>query len=218
MALSEGASHDLLRPVRRITGVVPRFLQRQWQHVHGGDRPIAFTTAPGSQEAVRKQAASTTAAGRAARRGLPVRRPARGLLLPEISPHGRAMFGPLRRVQPQTVAAQHTGAAKERRPPVLMRRASHRGSRDAVRAAAAAVLPDVAAAGPAPRRECSLRRPSQERLALEPAWSVGSQPESPPKFSQQRCVPGSFESAPLMCTPVTARVAVFAVMFVTAVG
>ncbi len=181
--VSEGASHDLLRPVRRITGVVPRFLQRQWQHVHGGDRSVAFTTVPGAQEAVRQQAAAprqlAEQLGEVCLSAAP-----HELLLPEVSPHGRAMFGPLRRVQPQTVATQQRAQSKQ--PPARPdTAASRRGGRDA----GALHLQQFRLTSPQQDRSPSrvLAAPAiTERLALEPAWSAGSHPES--KFSQQRWV------------------------------
>jgi len=189
--VSEGASHDLLRPVRRITGVVPRFLQRQWQHVHGGDRSVAFTTAPGAQEAVRKQAAAprqlAEQLGEVCLSAAP-----NEFLLPEVSPHGRAMFGPLRRVQPQTVTTQQRAQSKQA-PARLDAKASHRGSRDA----GVLHLQQFRLTSPQQDRSPSrvLAAPAiTERLALEPAWSGGSQPDS--KFSQHRWV--SSEGAPLM--------------------
>ena len=182
----EGSSHDLLRPVRRITGVVPRFLQRQWQQVHGGARSVAFTTASTpSQEAVQKHAPApqqlAEQLGDVCLSAAP-----HEVLLPEVSPHGRAMLGPLRRVRPETAVAQQRTQLKLA-PARLNARSSQQGSRDA---------------GPVQLQHFRLTSPQQngspprvlaaaaitERLALEPAWSAGKQLESPPKFSQQRWI------------------------------
>ena len=194
--LSAGASHDLLRPVRRITGAVPRFLQRQWQHVHGGDRSVAFTTAPGAQEAARKQAQAPQQLAEQLGEVCLSAAPHEDLL-PEVSPHNRAMLGPLSRVRPQTATAQQQAQSKQA-PARLKARASQRGSRDAVPLHLQQFrLTSPQQNGLPPR---TLTAPAiTQRLALEPAWSTGTQPESPPKFSQQRWVPGSFESSLLMC-------------------
>ena len=184
-AVEGSGSHDLLRPVRRITGVVPRFLRQQWQQMRGGDRSLAFTTVPATAErAAEKQDPAPQQLAKQLGEVCLSAAP-HEVLLPEVSAHGRAMFGPLRRVRPRTAAARSQSQARQA----------------PARVDAAVVQGVQRDTGPVRLQQFCLTSPTQQersaprvlaapaitqRLALEPAWGAGAQPESPPKFSQQR--------------------------------
>ena len=178
-----GASSDFLRPVRRITGAVPAFLRRRWQQMQPGQGvPAAQQMATTSREASSTAAAPQQLAAQLGE--LCLSAAPNEALLPEAPKHVRAVLGPLRRVRPQTLTAYA-------QPPRSRSAAARLKS-----AAVQAVEPD-----PGPVRLQQFRlgpaqpdRPPRaltapvitQRLAMEPAWGASAQPESPPKFSQQR--------------------------------
>lgn len=182
----DGTAHGFLSPVRRLTGAVPTFFRRRWQQMHGGDALLApLPPAPVPEEAARMQ---TGAPQQLAERldELSVSAAPHEVLLPDPSQLGQAIFGPVRRVRPQTVAAQ--SQAQARQAPARLDAAMARGV-------------EHQHTGPVRLQQFRLTSPQHDRqqprmlaapavtqrLANEPAWSAGTQPESPPKFSQQRC-------------------------------
>ena len=176
-----GASHDFLRPVRRITGAVPAFLWRRWQQTqHGEGAPAAQLLAPTSQEAASGAALPQHLAAKLGEVCLSAA--PHEALLPEAPKHARAVLGPLRRVRPQTVAASQPPRSRSARIDVA--------TMSAVEQHAGPVRLQQFRLGPPQQDRPQLALPAPavtQRLAMEPAWGEHAPPESPPKFSRQRC-------------------------------
>ena len=187
-----GTSHDFLRPVRRITGAVPAFFWRRWQQMqHGEGAPGSQLPAPTSQEAA--SGANAVPQQLAAKLGeVCLSAAPHEALLPEAPKHARAVLGPLRRVRPQTVAAPQ--------PPRSQSAQLNVAALPTVEQDPGPVRLQQFRLGPSQQDRLQRALPAPavtQRLAMEPAWGEHAQPESPPKFSQQRC---GYHCWRLLCT------------------